>query len=61
MKHLSIHKNHIWECVHNNELEVLNIAIKLNVSEIFTRNSVKGTTFNLFDNISCGPDRSINK
>ena len=37
IKYISIRDNHIIEYVHHNEIEILHIAGKLNVSEIFTK------------------------
>ena len=45
MKYFGLHKNHIWECFHNKELEILHIYVKLNVSVIFTKELHDGGHF----------------
>ena len=51
MKHLSLHENHIWDCVQHNKIEVLHIYVKLNVSDIFTKEFCDGEHFRALRNI----------
>ena len=45
MKKISLRENHIRECIHLKEIEILHIAGKLNVSDVFTKQLRDGAHF----------------
>ena len=50
MKHISLRNNHIRECIHIKEKEILHISEKLNVLNIFIRELCDGAHFRALRN-----------